>query len=157
MILIIQIRPGDQVMFMASEKECEVKEVGISVPPSQLETDVLRAGDVGFMSASIRNINHAKVGDTIIRVSKSGGDNPISALPGYSAPRQMVFCGVYPTESEQYDLLKDSIEKLKLNDAAIFFTPESSDAFGPGFRCGFLGLLHVCIFYMFVVSCHFLS
>jgi GTP-binding protein LepA len=131
---------------MATEKECEVKEVGFSVPPSQLETDVLRAGDVGFMSASIRNINHAKVGDTIIRASKPGTENHLSALPGYSPPRQMVFCGVYPTESDQFDLLKDSIEKLKLNDAAISFTPESSDAFGAGFRCGFLGLLHVRVF-----------
>ena len=126
---------------MASGTEYEVQEVGVMCP-NQVKVDVLRAGEVGFLSAAIKAVDHARVGDTIT-LSKIWKD--VEPLPGYAPAKQMVFCGLYPTDSDDYDTLRDAIGKLKLNDAALSYTPETSTAMGFGFRCGFLGLLHMDI------------
>jgi GTP-binding protein LepA len=130
---------------MASNKEYEVSEVGVVCPPDQVRTGVLRCGDVGYVTAAIRDTGHARVGDTVTTLSagKRVPSGDVAPLPGYAPPRPMVFCGLYPVDAADYDELKDGIEKLRLSDAAISFAPENSDAFGAGFRCGFLGLLHV--------------
>ena len=138
-----EIRKGDKIRFMASSYEYEVLEVGV-MTPQQLKVDVLKAGEVGFMSAGIKDVEHARVGDTITR-GGPGRDPAIQALPGYSPAKQMVFCGLYPTESDDYEKLREAIGKLKLNDAALSYVPETSSAMGFGFRCGFLGLLHMDI------------
>ena len=132
---------------MASNKEYEVSEVGIVCPPEQVRTGALRCGDVGYLTAAIRDAGQARVGDTIttLAAGKRAPNSNVVPLAGYAPPRQMVFSGIYPVEAADYDILKDGIEKLRLNDAAISFAPENSDAFGAGFRCGFLGLLHVRI------------
>lgn len=138
-----EIRKGDKIRFMASSYEYEVLEVGV-MTPQQLKVDVLKAGEVGFMSAGIKDVEHARVGDTIT-TGGPGRDVSIEALPGYSPAKQMVFCGLYPTESDDYEKLREAIGKLKLNDAALSYVPETSSAMGFGFRCGFLGLLHMDI------------
>lgn len=136
-----QIRKGDKVRFMNSGVEYEVLEVGV-MTPAQVKVDVLRAGEVGFMSANIKSVDHARVGDTIT-TAKTWQD--VDALSGYAPARQMVFAGLYPSETDNYEQLRDAISKLKLNDAAFSYFPESSTAMGFGFRCGFLGLLHMDI------------
>ena len=136
-----EIKKGDKIRFMNSGTEYEVLEVGV-MTPSQVKVDVLRAGEVGFMSAAIKAVDHARVGDTITLASKY---QEVDELPGYSPAKQMVFAGLYPSDSDDYEQLRDAIAKLKLNDAAFSFMPETSTAMGFGFRCGFLGLLHMDI------------
>ena len=132
------IEKGMKVRMMNNNKECEVIEVGVCTPAVQI-VDRLSAGDVGFFTASIKNVQDAQVGDTVTYV-----ENPAAfPLPGYRKAVSMVFCGLYPLESNDYGELKDALEKLNLNDAALNYEPETSVALGFGFRCGFLGLLHL--------------
>ncbi len=139
-IRIVQgsLTPGDKIKLMASQKEYEVEEVGIFTPAMK-ETDRLGPGEVGYLMANIKNIRNCRVGDTITRA-----DNPApNPLPGYKEVKPMVFSGLYPADNDDYQFLEDALEKLQLNDAALTFEPESSAALGYGFRCGFLGLLHM--------------
>ncbi|MDD2568944.1 MAG: translation elongation factor 4 [Clostridia bacterium] len=132
------IEKGMKVRMINNNKECEVIEVGVCTPAVQI-VDRLSAGDVGFFTASIKNVQDAQVGDTVTSV-----ENPaVFPLPGYRKAVSMVFCGLYPVESNDYGELKDALEKLNLNDAALNYEPETSVALGFGFRCGFLGLLHL--------------
>ncbi len=132
------VKKGDTILMMAAGKKFDVVEVGISVP-GPLPVDELRAGDVGYITASIKNVKDCRVGDTITHAL-----NPTAeALPGYKKATSMVYCGIYPAEGESYDEVRDALEKLQLNDAALSFEPETSVALGFGFRCGFLGLLHL--------------
>eukprot|EP00249_Psilotum_nudum_P020388 c27680_g1_i4 orf=1150-2277(+) len=123
---------------MASGKEYEVDEVGI-LSPGQLQVEELYAGEVGYLAASIRLVADARVGDTITNSLKPSK----LALPGYLEATPMVFCGLFPVDGDQFAGLRDALEKLQLNDAALKFEPETSNAMGFGFRCGFLGLLHM--------------
>lgn len=132
------IRPGDKILMMATGKKFEVNEVGIFIP-NPMQVNELRAGDVGYVTASIKNVKDTRVGDTI-----TSATNPASApLPGYKKVVPMVYCGVYPAEGEKYENVRDALEKLQVNDASLEFEPETSVALGFGFRCGFLGLLHM--------------
>ena len=140
MIRVVEgtLKPGTQIKMMATDKDFEVTEIGI-FSPSQIKVDALRAGEVGYISASIKNVKDAKVGDTVTNV-----DNPAEEpLPGYKKVNPMVYCGIYPAEGEDYNNIRESLEKLQVNDAAFIFEAESSIALGFGFRCGFLGLLHM--------------
>jgi GTP-binding protein LepA len=132
------IRPGTRVRMMASGRVHEVDEVGW-FQPRRRPGDELSAGEVGYFTAAIKNVVDARVGDTVTYAEK-GAPAP---LPGYRAVKPMVFAGLFPTDSEQYQDLKESLEKLQLNDAALVYEPENSVALGFGFRCGFLGLLHM--------------
>lgn len=132
------IKKGMKILMMASGTQWEVSQVGI-FKPDMVEIDELKAGLVGFIVAGIRNLNEVKIGDTITD-SSNPCDKP---LPGFKEVKPMVFCGLFPTNSDQYNELKDALQKLKLNDASLFFEPETSGALGFGFRCGFLGLLHM--------------
>lgn len=136
-----EIHKGDKIRFLNSEKEYEVLETGV-LTPNQVKVDVLRAGEVGYLSANIKDIEDARVGDTIALSKQWQTVNP---LPGYAPARPMVFAGLYPSDNDQYESLRDAMGKLKLNDAAFSYTPEASTAMGFGFRCGFLGLLHMDI------------
>ncbi|MCP9795271.1 MULTISPECIES: translation elongation factor 4 [Synechococcus] len=128
----------DKVLLMASKKNYELDEVGI-MAPDQRQVQELHAGEVGYFSASIKAVADARVGDTITLAS-----NPASEpLPGYTEAKPMVFCGLFPTDADQYPDLREALDKLKLSDAALKFEPETSSAMGFGFRCGFLGLLHM--------------
>ena len=132
------IKPGTEIKFMASGKVFEVAEVGIT-SSKHVVLDKLQPGDVGFITASIKNVREANVGDTITENS-----NPTKeALPGYKKVVPMVYCGIYPAEGEDFNSVRDALEKLQVNDAALVFEPETSVALGFGFRCGFLGLLHM--------------
>jgi GTP-binding protein LepA len=132
------VRKGDKIRFMASGKEFVVDDLYV-FRPGLTPVDQLSAGEVGAVSAAIREVKHVRVGDTI-----TGADNPaMAALPGYRKATPMVFTGLYPVETNDYGKLRDALEKLQLNDASIQFEPETSDALGFGFRCGFLGLLHM--------------
>ena len=132
------IKPKDKIRFMATGAEYEVTEVGVRTPKEVVE-DQLNCGDVGWVSAAIKNIEDVRVGDTITVAS-----NPASEpLSGYREMHPMVYCGLYPVDNARYDDLKEALSKLKLNDAALHFEPETSQALGFGFRCGFLGLLHM--------------
>ena len=135
-----QIRKGDKIRFAASMMEYEVLEVGTLAPGSEKPCDVLRAGEVGYVTAGIKSVNDARVGDTILKANDREG---VEALDGYQEPVPVVYCGLFPVETTQYQLLRESLEKLQLNDAALAFEPETSSAMGFGFRCGFLGLLHM--------------
>ena len=131
-------RVGDTVRLMSTGKEYEVLRLGVFSPEAK-DVPQLQAGEVGFLCGSIKALGDAKVGDTITLA-----DNPADApVPGFKDVKPMVFCGLYPTESEDYENLKAALEKLQLNDAAFTFEPETSQALGFGFRCGFLGLLHM--------------
>ena len=133
-----QVKVGDDILLMNSQKKYEVTEVGV-MAPSHTPTKQLSAGDVGYIVASIKQVKDARVGDTITLA-----DNPTDkALPGYKKVQSMVYCGIYPAEGEKYEGVKDALEKLQVNDAAFLFEPETSTALGYGFRCGFLGLLHM--------------
>ncbi len=128
----------DKVLLMASKKTYELDEVGV-MAPDQRQTEELHAGEVGYMAASIKAVADARVGDTITLAN-----NPATeALPGYAEAKPMVFCGLFPTDADQYPDLREALDKLKLSDAALQFEPETSSAMGFGFRCGFLGLLHM--------------
>ncbi len=134
------VRPGDKIKMMSSGSTFVIDEVGVFKP--QLErTKELQTGEVGFITAAMKTIGDAKVGDTVTLAENSA----IEALAGYRDVKPMVYCGLYPTDGEDYEDLRDAIEKLKLNDASLNFTPETSAALGFGFRCGFLGLLHMDI------------
>jgi GTP-binding protein LepA len=132
------VRRGDKIRLMATAAEYEVTELGVYTPFQQ-ELDYLGPGEVGYLAASIKSLQDAKVGDTIT-LAKKPADEP---LAGFQEVKPMVFCGIFPTDSDQYTELRDALEKLNLNDAAFMFEPETSDALGFGFRCGFLGLLHM--------------
>ncbi|KAF3327473.1 translation factor GUF1 [Carex littledalei] len=132
------IRKGDKVHFMASEKDYFADEIGV-MSPNQIEVNELYAGEVGYLSASIRSVADARVGDTITLFNRKAE----SSLPGYAEATPVVFCGLFPIDADQFLDLRDSLEKLQLNDAALKFEPENSTAMGFGFRCGFLGLLHM--------------
>ncbi|CCJ34391.1 translation elongation factor 4 [Caloramator australicus] len=132
------IKKGMKIKLMASKKEYEVTEVGI-FRPQYMEVPELKAGDVGYVCASIKNVRDARVGDTITEAEREAKE----PLPGYRPAIPMVFSGFYPTDSAKYEELKEALEKLQLNDAALIFEPETSVALGFGFRCGFLGLLHM--------------
>ncbi len=134
-----KIKAGDTMLMMASKAEFNVVEVGYMRATSLESTAELRAGEVGYITASIKTIGDATVGDTV-----TTAENPAKeALPGYRKAQPMVFCGVYPADGADYEALRDALEKLRLNDASLSYEPETSGALGFGFRCGFLGLLHL--------------
>ena len=134
-----RIKKGTPIRFMATGAEFTVTEVGTFAPGQFIPAEELSAGMVGYLTASIKNIRDARVGDTVTTV-----ENPAKeALPGYKKVLSMVYCGIYPSDSQKYPDLRDALEKLQLNDAALQYEPETSAALGFGFRCGFLGLLHL--------------
>ncbi len=132
------IQKGDIIEFMATQAKYEVVEVGVHTPKI-VKRDILGPGDVGYVTASIKDIDKVRVGDTITYANQKA---PV-ALPGYRKMNSVVFCGLYPIDSDQYNDLKDALDKLKLNDASLVYEPETSQALGFGFRTGFLGLLHM--------------
>jgi len=132
------VKPGSRIRFMAQKKDYDVVEVGVFTP-NLVPVKELKAGDVGYIAASIKNLADTRVGDTI-----TDANNPTAEpLPGYKKVTSMVFCGIYPADGAHYDDLRDALEKLQLNDASLEYEPEVSVALGFGFRCGFLGLLHM--------------
>lgn len=133
-----QVKKGDMIRMMATEKEFEVTEIGVFTPRMK-PVEVLKAGEVGYLAAGIKNVLDTRVGDTITS-AKSPAPQP---LPGYRQIKPVVFCGLYPVENSEFERLRDALEKLRLNDASLQFEPETSEALGFGFRCGFLGLLHM--------------
>ncbi|HAX74661.1 MAG TPA: elongation factor 4, partial [Cyanobacteria bacterium UBA11372] len=132
------VKKGDRIRLMATGKEYEIDELGV-LSPNQVQVESLHAGEVGYLAASIKAVSDARVGDTITLASAPAAE----PLPGYTEAKPMVFCGMFPTDADQYPDLKEALEKLKLNDAALNYEPETSSAMGFGFRCGFLGLLHM--------------
>ena len=133
-----RVRVGDKIRFMATAREYEVTRLG-NFTPFHHEKEVLLSGEVGFICASIKTIGHTKIGDTVTL-----RDQPSQIpLPGYAEVKPMVFSGIYPVESDVYEELKEALRKLTLNDASITYETETSSALGFGFRCGFLGLLHM--------------
>ncbi|MFT8320520.1 MAG: translation elongation factor 4 [Bacillus sp. (in: firmicutes)] len=132
------VKPGDKIKMMATGKEFEVIEVGV-YNPKPVIMDQLSVGDVGFLTAAIKNVGDTRVGDTIT----SAKNGATEALPGYRKLNPMVYCGLYPIDSAKFNDLREALEKLELNDSALQFEPETSQALGFGFRCGFLGLLHM--------------
>ena len=133
-----EVNPGTKIKFMATGSTCEVVEVGVFTP-KMMAIDKLSAGDVGYICGSIKNVRDARVGDTVTEAERPTKE----ALPGYKPAIPMVYSGIYPVDGAKYDELKESLEKLQINDAALNFEPETSVALGFGFRCGFLGLLHM--------------
>lgn len=133
-----EVKKGSKILLMAAQKTYEVLEVGVFTPHKKT-VDSLKAGEVGYIIASIRSVSDTKVGDTITEMENQASE----PCPGYKDIKPMVFSGLYPTETNQYAELKDALEKLRLNDASFSFEPETSSALGFGFRCGFLGLLHM--------------
>lgn len=133
------LKTGDTIKMMASGAEFQVVELGYMRATSLEKRDMLRAGEVGYIMASIKTVSEARVGDTVTLASNPAKE----ALPGYRKVNPMVFCGVYPADGADYENLKEALEKLQLNDASLSFEPETSAALGFGFRCGFLGLLHL--------------
>ena len=133
------VRKGDRIRFMATGAVEEVVEIGYFAPGRMIPGDGLSAGEVGYITASIKNVRDTRVGDTV-----TNADRPCAeALPGYKKVQSMVYCGMYPADAAKYQDLKDALEKLQLNDASLQYEPETSLALGFGFRCGFLGLLHL--------------
>lgn len=133
------VKTGDEILFMATNKKFVVTELGYLEPGNTVPADKLTAGEVGYIAASVKNVSDLHVGDTITTV-----ENPAKEpLPGYKKANSMVYCGMYPLDGGDYENLKTALEKLKLNDAALEYEPETSIALGFGFRCGFLGLLHL--------------
>ena len=132
------VKPGMNIRMMSTGRVFEVTEVGYNAN-GQHSADQLEAGEVGYVIASIKEVGEARVGDTI-----TDDENPTAEpLPGYKEVVPMVFCGIYPTEGESYTVIREALEKLQVNDAALSFEPETSEALGYGYRCGFLGLLHM--------------
>ncbi|WP_101844339.1 translation elongation factor 4 [Halobacillus sp. Marseille-P3879] len=132
------VKVGDTIKMMATEKEFEVNEVGVFRPtPTPLKE--LNVGDVGYLTASIKNIGDSRVGDTITKANRPAAE----PLPGYKKMNPMVFCGLYPVDAANYNDLRDALERLELNDSSLQYEPETSQALGFGFRCGFLGMLHM--------------
>ncbi|MED3624830.1 MULTISPECIES: translation elongation factor 4 [Neobacillus] len=132
------VKVGDKIKMMATGAEFEVTEVGVFTPKAEMREE-LSVGDVGFLTASIKNVSDTRVGDTITN-AKNGAAEP---LPGYRKLNPMVYCGLYPIDTAKFNDLREALEKLQLNDSALQFEPETSQALGFGFRCGFLGLLHM--------------
>ncbi|MCT7953038.1 translation elongation factor 4 [Ancylothrix sp. C2] len=132
------VKKGDRIHLMASGKEYEIDELGI-LAPTQKQVNELHAGEVGYLGAAIKAVQDARVGDTIT-LAKAKATEP---LPGYTEAKPMVFCGLFPIDADQFPDLREALEKLRLNDAALKYEPETSSAMGFGFRCGFLGLLHM--------------
>ena len=132
------VRAGERIRSMATGNEFDVTEVGVFTPQMR-PVEELTAGEVGYIAASIKSVAETKVGDTITLAARPAAQ----PLPGYKQVNPMVFCGVYPADGADYDDLRDALDKLRLNDAALSFEPETSNALGYGFRCGFLGLLHM--------------
>ena len=134
------VRKGDKIRFMATGHEYDITEVGVSTPhPTQVKE--LSTGQVGYFAAAIKSVHDTKVGDTVTHAVLSARAK--EALPGFQDVKPMVFAGIFPTDSAEYETLRDALSKLNMNDAAFVFEPDSSDALGFGFRCGFLGLLHM--------------
>ncbi len=133
-----RVKVGDTIRLMNTGKKYEVTEVGV-MAPGHVPVKFLRAGEVGYICASIKQVRDARVGDTVT-LDREPTEEP---LPGYKKVQSMVYCGIYPAEGEKYEGVKDALEKLQVNDAAFLFEPETSTALGFGFRCGFLGLLHM--------------
>jgi GTP-binding protein LepA len=134
------LRPKDRILFMSTQTSYLCEQVGVFTPKSR-EKDVLSAGEVGFVIAGIKELKAARVGDTLTRADEPATE----ALPGFKEIKPQVFAGLYPVDSSEYDALRDALEKLHLNDSSLRYEPESSQALGFGFRCGFLGLLHLDI------------
>ncbi len=134
-----KVKIGDEILFMATNKTYTVTEVGYFVPGSYMPSKELKAGEVGYIAASVKNLSDIHVGDTVT-LKNNPADEP---LKGYKKVTPMVYCGLYPVDGSQYEELKIALEKLKLNDAALEYEQETSAALGFGFRCGFLGLLHL--------------
>ncbi len=132
------VKTGDRIRLMATGKEYQIDELGV-LSPNQIQVDELHAGEVGYLAAAIKAVGDARVGDTIT-LSTAPAKAP---LPGYTEAKPMVFCGLFPTDADQFPDLREALDKLRLNDAALNFEPETSSAMGFGFRCGFLGLLHM--------------
>ena len=133
------VKVGDEILLMATNKTYTVAEVGYFVPGSYMPTNILKAGEVGYIAASIKNLSDIHVGDTVTLRNEPAE----KTLAGYKKVTPMVYCGLYPVDGSEYENLKIALEKLKLNDAALEYEPETSAALGFGFRCGFLGLLHL--------------
>ena len=134
-----RVKTNDEILFMATGKSFTVTEVGYFGAGTYIPSDSLEAGEVGYIAASVKTISDLHVGDTIT-LKNNPSEN---ALPGYKKANSMVYCGLYPVDGSEYEALKEALEKLKLNDAALNYEPETSVALGFGFRCGFLGLLHL--------------
>src|SRR5574337_151230 len=133
-----EIKAGDKLLVMSTGRTHEVDDVGVFTPKRK-KTAVLGAGEVGWINASIKNVHGAPVGDTLTHAGKPAG----KALPGFQTVQPRVFAGLFPVSSDDYPAMREALDKLRLNDAALFFEPESSEAMGFGFRCGFLGMLHM--------------
>ena len=131
------VKTGSKIKMIQTGKEFEVVEVGVFKPKIE-RTDILKSGDVGYISASIKTVSDISVGDTITEIERQA-----EALPGYRKIQPVVYSGIFPIDGEKYNALKDALEKIKLSDSSLVFTPETSNALGYGFRCGFLGLLHL--------------
>ena len=131
------VKTGSKIKMIQTGKEFEVVEVGVFKPKIE-RSDILKAGDVGYISASIKTVSDISVGDTITEIERQS-----EALPGYRKIQPVVYSGIFPIDGEKYNALKDALEKIKLSDSSLVFTPETSNALGYGFRCGFLGLLHL--------------
>ncbi len=134
-----KIKSGDRIKMMATGAEFDIVELGRKRATAYETCDTLEAGEVGYLAASIKTVSEARVGDTITLVNRPADE----ALPGYRAAKPVVFCGIYPADGAKYPDLREALEKLQLNDASLLFEPETSQALGFGFRCGFLGLLHM--------------
>ncbi|TMH82039.1 MAG: elongation factor 4, partial [Betaproteobacteria bacterium] len=134
------IRPKDKLLLMSTQAVHLCEQVGVFTPKSQAR-EQLSAGEVGFVTAGVRELQHARVGDTVTLVNRPAA----APLPGFKEIKPQVFAGLYPVEASEYEALRDALEKLKLNDASLHYEPETSQALGFGFRCGFLGLLHMDI------------
>jgi len=132
------LKKGDRIRLMATKTEYEIDELGV-LSPTQMQVNELHAGEVGYLAAAIKAVADARVGDTITLTSKPAA----TPLPGYTEAKPMVFCGLFPTDADQYPDLREALDKLKLNDSSLHYEPETSSAMGFGFRCGFLGLLHM--------------
>src|SRR6202035_2510085 len=148
-------RKGEAIRAMATGTEADIDDIGF-FSPQMMPTDQLAAGEVGYLITGLKDVTLLRVGDTLTTRGRSGGRPPGSAgrshpgeateaLPGYREVKPMVFCGLFPIDSDDYPDLRDALEKLTLNDAALSWQPETSDALGFGFSCGFLGLLHMDI------------
>ena len=141
-----QVNKGGKIRFMASGAEHEVTELGV-MTPQQVQVDSLRAGEVGYICGSIKDVLDARVGDTMVLAKNFkdsvAAEDPIEPLPGYADSIPMVYSGLFPVDADDYETLRDSLGKLRLNDASLSYEPETSGAMGFGFRCGFLGLLHM--------------
>ncbi|MBQ3093650.1 MAG: translation elongation factor 4 [Clostridia bacterium] len=133
------VKAGDRIRMMATGAEFDVTEVGVMRPSRPEPTGILKAGEVGYIAASIKTVGEARVGDTVTLAARSASE----PLPGYRKVNPMVFCGVFPADGAHYQDLREALERLQLNDASLTFEPETSIALGFGFRCGFLGLLHM--------------